>query len=323
MTTTLSRRGLLGPGAAALALAPTFVRAATGGNLEPQPAPPRVENIQNVANAQGRLTVETYLNDRGPYQFIVDTGAERSVIAEDIAQTLGLRVSEDVIVQGIARSLPAKAVQLDTLRMGRVRVNNMPMPLLPRTWLGADGYLGLDAINHQSVTFDFQNRSLIVQPSVGDGKILFVEDEAQIRVNGAGGKLTAVNASVDGARAYAFIDSGAEITIGNSNLFAAMQRNGSTYVNDEIIQLLGVTGGAAVGRVARIERVKVGSISFEHSALVISDLPVFDVWGLADKPALLIGMNFLRQVSSVTIDYGRKEIFFKLASALRIASNRA
>jgi hypothetical protein len=47
---------------------------------------------------------------------------------------------------------------------------------------------------------------------------------------------------------------------------------------------------------------------------VIADLQVFDIWGLSPKPALLIGMNYLRQFLIVSIDYGLKEIRFDLAS---------
>lgn len=326
MSSILSRRGLIGPGAAALALAPSLARAATPAPTAPQtgtrltPVPAKVENIQGGADAQNRLTVETWLNDKGPYQFVIDTGADRSVIADDLAKTLGLASAEDVIVQGIARSLPAQAVQLDNIRMGQVRVNNLPMPVLPRSWLGADGYLGLDVIDRQAVTFDFVNHRLTVQPPDQQSRFLPMADQAVVRVNGSNGRLTAVNGSVDGVKAFAFVDSGAEITIGNTRLFNEMQKQGATYINDDIIQLLGVTGGAAEGRVARIERVKIGSLSFVHSALVISDLPVFDIWGLQDKPALFIGMNFLRQVASFTIDYGRKELHFKLAANMRVAS---
>lgn len=324
MESLLSRRQLIGPAAAALALAPALAYGAT----EAPPPPltgtrlprPKVENIQSGADAQNRLTVETWLNDKGPYHFVVDTGAERSVLADDVAATLGIAPVENVIVQGIARAMPAQAVQLDNIRMGHVRVNNLPMPLLPRSWLGADGYLGLDVIDRQMVTFDFRANQLTIAPSDRENDWLPVADQALVRVSGYNGKLTAVNGSVDGVRADAFIDSGAEITIGNSRLFAAMQQNGAKYANDDIIQLLGVTGGAVQGRVARVERIKIGSVSFEHSALVISDLPVFDVWGLADKPALFIGMNFLRQVDAFTIDYGRKELHFKLAEAIRMAS---
>ena len=311
-----SRRHVFGAGAAALALTPGLARAATGTRLSPPGTPvlPKpVEHIQGGADAQDRLTVETYINEKGPYRFVVDTGADRSVLAEDVADAVGLPSTEDVIVQGIARALPARAVQIADLRFGRIRLSNTPMPLLPRSWLGADGYLGLDAIDRQSVTFDFQNHRLDIAPSDQTTRWMPMADQALVRVNGSGGRLTAVNCSVNGVKAFAFIDSGAEISIGNSHLFNELAKVGGRYINDNVIQLLGVTGGEAQGRITAVERIKMGSISFVNSALVISDLPVFDIWGLDGKPALFLGMNFLKQTSSVTIDYGRKEYRFKLA----------
>src|SRR5215469_2928593 len=202
---------------------PSLARAATGTLIPPAPPfpLPQVENIQGGADAQNRLTVDAFINEKGPFQFVVDTGADRSVIADDVAKSLGLRIGEDMIVQGIARSVPAQSVLLDSLRMDRVSIASLPMPVLPRSWLGADGYFGLDVIDRQAVTFDFQNHSLSIRPSDQLANILPVADQALVRANGANGRLTAVNCTVDGVKAYAFIDSGAQITIGNSHLFAA------------------------------------------------------------------------------------------------------
>jgi len=176
-------------------------------------------------------------------------------------------------------------------------------------------------IDRQAVTFDFQNHRLAIAPSDRITDWVPLADGAVVRVNGTNGKLTAVNCTVDGMKAAAFIDSGAEISIGNTALFNALAREGGKYLNDNIVQLLGVTGGAAQGRIMSIQAIKLGSIRFAHSALVISDLPIFELWDLQDKPALFIGMNFLRQVSSVTIDYGRKELRFRLADNTRLARN--
>jgi len=87
---SFSRRGLLGTGAA-MALAPSAARALTGTRLAPPPLPPQVENIQGTPDAQNRLTVDTFVNEKGPYNFVVDTGADRSVISEELAKELGLR----------------------------------------------------------------------------------------------------------------------------------------------------------------------------------------------------------------------------------------
>ncbi len=79
------------------------------------------------------------------------------------------------------------------------------------------------------------------------------------------------------------------------------------------IPLRGATGGQMLGQLAEISRIRLGNVLFTKTRLAISDLNVFDVWGLADKPALFIGMDFLQQSSSFTIDYRTKEMRFKLA----------
>jgi predicted aspartyl protease len=320
---SLSRRLMLGNAAASLALAPSLARADTGTHLVPNlaPLPPAIEHIQGTPDAQNRLTVEAMVNDRGPFNFVVDTGADRSVLSDDLVKTLGLPPDEDMIVEGIARSMPAASARVARLQFGRTVMTDLVLPSLPRSWLGGDGYLGLDVIDRQAVTFDFLNHRLSIAPSDKITDWVPVADGAVVRVNGTNGRLTAVNCSVNGTKAYAFVDSGAEISIGNTALFNALAKQGGKYLNDNIVQLLGVTGGAAEGRIMGVESIKLGSIRFANSALVISDLPIFELWDLQNKPALFIGMNFLRQVSSVTIDYGRKELRFRLADNSRLARN--
>ena len=323
--TLFSRRGLIGQGAAALALTPAMARAATGTRL---PAPdsqlPPPESIQGDRDAQDHLTIDTYINDKGPFSFVVDTGADRSVISDSVVAALGLVQGGDVIVQGIARALPAQSVKLANLRVGRISCDNLETPILPKSLLGSDGYLGLDVIDRQSVTFDFQNRRLTVDPSAPprtDWKYSAAgqhnSEGLLVRADGSQGRLTAVDSFVDGTRAYAFVDSGAEISIGNTHLFDRLQRNeGAQYLSEQSVHLIGVTGGAVIGRIMAVKDVQLANVHFSNSILVISDLPVFDIWGLADRPALFVGMNFLRQTSSFTVDYGRKEYRFKLAQTL-------
>jgi hypothetical protein len=59
--------------------------------------------------------------------------------------------------------------------------------------------------------------------------------------------------------------------------------------------------------------IRLMELEFTDCPLVIADFQIFDVWGLHRHPALLIGMNFLRQFSKVSIDYGLKELRFDLA----------
>jgi Aspartyl protease len=310
----VSRRLLLGSGSAAIALG--VARAQTA----PQ-SPPGSENIQGGADAANRLTVATTINGKGPYHFIVDTGADRTVMAADIAADLGLVAGDPVIVQGITSEVQAVTVRLARFSFGRTSMEDVAVPVLPRPGMGADGYLGIDAIDGRRVIFDFQNHTLAIARSPSDWIVEPVRpDEALVRLSGTAGKLTSVDCQVDGVRAHAFIDSGADVTIGNTRLFAELQaKTGKAYLSDAPVVLTGVTGATALGRLTPVSRIRLGGLNFSDGLLVVCDLPVFESWGLAEKPALFIGMNFLEQTSQVTIDYARREVRFKVAQ-LRMAS---
>jgi hypothetical protein len=119
---------------------------------------------------------------------------------------------------------------------------------------------------------------------------------------------------VAGVASAAFIDTGAEVSAGNSPLLEALTDRHPIYVEAGTLPLRGLTGGEIAGRVTRIDRIRLQDLEFTDCALVIADLQVFDIWGLSRKPALLIGMNYLRQFARVSIDYRIKEIRFDLAS---------
>ena len=307
---SLSRRRLLGVSAAALALNPFAVRADELGDA-PTPSPGS-DTLHGNADRDRRMTLDARIDGQGPFRFLVDTGADRSVIAADVATKLGLLGGANVVVQGISRSVPATTARLKSLEVGSIELKDVAIPVLAREWLGADGYLGLDVLNQRKVTFDFRHQMLTINHSQLTSRPVSSPDLV-VHVSGSGGRLTAFDARVDNVPAAAFVDSGAETTIGNSRLFAELQKDGASYVDDRAVPITDVTGGSVAGRITSFSTIKMGAISFLRANLLICDLEVFNVWGLADRPALFIGMNFLGQTSAFSIDFGRKELHFRLA----------
>jgi aspartyl protease len=307
-----SRRRLLGASAAALAFAPSVLQAGEGAGALADSATPEPETIHGDAERDHRMTVAALINGKGPFRFLVDTGADRSVLAADVAQQLGLLGGEDVVVQGISRSIPASTALLHSIKVGSIELSDIAVPVLSREWLGADGYLGLDILDRRRVTFDFRYQTLTIDRS-NQIHGFEISRDLIVRVRGSNGRLTAYDCRVDDVPAAAFIDSGAQVTIGNSLLFAELAKRGATYVSDRIVPVTDVTGGISPGRITSFSTIRLGAITFVRANLLISDLEVFNVWGLADRPALFIGMNFLGQTSAFSIDFGRKELLFKLA----------
>jgi hypothetical protein len=82
------------------------------------------------------------------------------------------------------------------------------------------------------------------------------------------------------------------------------------------VPLTGITGGVVQGNITTVNKVQLDSLVLDGCNIVIADLQIFKLWELSDRPALLIGMNFLRQFSEISIDYGRKELRFELAKLI-------
>jgi predicted aspartyl protease len=316
-----ARRQFLTRGATSLAFASLLAHAQV-----PLPAASDVRQPASTADAPGsvamsdgnatrRPAVDVRINGQGPYRFLIDTGADRSVVAAEVAAAIGLPARDAVTLRGVVRAVAAETVSIAELSCGPIRRGNLLLPTLSTALLGADGYLGLDLLDGHRVTFDFKGHTFQITESRGRlGEFWVAPNEARLRVTGRSGHLRAVNCLIDGVATAAFIDSGAEVSAGNTALMTALMKRDSRHQALSPIQLTDVTGGALSGNVTMIRSIKLNEVTFTDCPLVVADFEVFDVWGLRNRPAVLIGLNFLQQFSRVSIDYGLKEIRFDLAS---------
>ena len=272
--------------------------------------------VNTATDAAGHLTVDVHINGHGPYHFVVDTGADRTILASEVAVELGLSRGEQVMLKGVVRAVLTETVSIRTMTFGSITKKRLIVPTLSRSLLDADGYLGLDFLDGHRVTFDFRNHLLEVsEPRSRFAANWVQENEARIRASGSSGHLKALDCMVDGVPATAFIDSGAEVTAANGPLLAALARRNPDFRETGGIRLIDITGGEILGTVAVVNRIRLTeALIFSDCPLVIADFLVFDVWGLRQRPALLIGMNLLRQFGRVSIDYGLRELRFDLAA---------
>lgn len=324
-----SRRRFVTQGLVAIAAAPAVARAVDGDAVEnpPDPGTPgaaadEAQNtgsgaVRSASETDSRLTTAVYVNDRGPYRFLVDTGAERSLLAQEIAAQLALPRGAQVLVQGVIRGQAASLAETQSLRMGSLVCPPLELPTLPRAMLKVDGFLGLDVLDRHRVIFDFRTETLTVDRPQGFFSALWQgKNEAVVHTLGSSGRLRATNCIVDGIRAAAFVDSGAEVSVINPALHAALRaRAPGQEVTGGRVGLYGVTGGMMEGLAVNIDVITLDALHLTYTPMVVAGLEVFDLWGLRREPALLFGMDCLRRFRRVSIDYGRKELRFEVASA--------
>ena len=115
-----------------------------------------------------RMVVPVMLNGKGPFGFVADTGANRTVVSAEVAAACGLPPAGHAEVHGIAGAEPADLALVRRLAVGSVKSNDLEMPVLPRAQLGADGLLGVDILKGRLMSLQFAlNRFEIAESGRG------------------------------------------------------------------------------------------------------------------------------------------------------------
>ena len=274
-----------------------------------------MEIIKADGDGHQRLTVPVRIGTNGPYDFLIDTGAERTVLARGLAERLGLVPSGKATLVGVAGAIAVDLVDVEEVKLGTRSFYDLSAPLLEGAHIGADGIIGLDGLQNQRVLIDFK-RNLI---AVADAKSLGGNTgyEIVVRAHRRGDQLIMTNALVDGIKTDVVIDTGAQNSIGNRALQTALAKRRK----GEQTQLMSVTGQQIVADVAMTRRIQLGKMDLTGMALAFADAPPFKSLGLHDKPALLLGMGQLRAFQRVAIDFDSKKILFDLPQGSGIAIN--
>lgn len=310
---------------AALALAGTAASAATIVPPLPASLPPPVATLSSpvavspaAEPAPGverlglvmdptRLTLAVTVGGRGPFRFIVDTGAERSVISSALAGALALRPGAALRIITMAGREAVPTALIPRLQLSAARsVRDVQAPVLAAADIGADGMLGIDALRAQHVVFDFRGHAMTIKPpDRGAGN----PDEIVVTARTRRGRLVLGEARVERLRTDVVLDTGAEITIGNEALrraLAARRRLPQVTVGE----LTTITGQTLKVDLIAVRSLTVGTLTFRNMPIAFLDSEAFAELGLAERPALLLGMDALRLFDRVSVDFGARLVRF-------------
>jgi hypothetical protein len=258
----------------------------------------------------GRIVVPVMINGRGPFRFIVDTGASDSTVSPQLAQTLGLKSTEDaILLDGITGTSRVPSVGIDELKAGDLTFKAIRLPVVwAPVMAGADGILGVAGLKSERIVVDFaRNRVTVsrardVAPPPG-----FVRIPAHRLENG----LIMVNADVGWVRARAIIDTGAERSLGNLALRDALRALRERVGAKKMTNVYGSTKEIVPGELLNTAVIGMGRVKIADVTLVYGDFHIFDVWHMKDRPALIIGMDVLGAVRGLAIDFRSQELFLE------------
>ena len=290
------------------------VPVAPGAPLADAPAAPEVDTGQLYAaptrlDRVGRVMAPVMLDGRGPFRFIVDTGATRSAISPHLVERLGLVAGSGAPVRviGVTGDTVAPTVRVARLEAGALRLENLDLPIVePRVFAQADGILGVEGLSGKRLEIDFDADRVAITRSRGDRA---PDGFLIVPVERRRGGILVVAARIGSVRGRALIDTGAERTLGNRELqrrLALARRDGGDP--GMLTRVYGATDAVQQGESVIAPVIRLGDAALDNLEVTFADLPVFRYWKLDAVPALLIGMDLLGVVAQLVIDYRRAEL---------------
>jgi predicted aspartyl protease len=285
-----------------------------------QPATTVVETVRDVEQPdphaitediafriqRDRMTVPVRLSGKGPYRFLVDTGADRTAVSTALVTELGLSSGPTATLHSITGVSQVRTANVPTLELTHNRVRSVQAPVLERAHMGADGILGVDSLRSQRVVFDFRTRLISIVPSK---RRMTRDEDGTIVVTGKlrRGHLIVTSAKANGVPLTVVLDTGSEMTLGNAALRARLEARRKLN-NPEIIEMTSVTGQKLVGEAFYLKRVDLGEVTLRNLVIMFSDAPIFRSLNLEERPAVLLGMNAMRAFEQFSIDFARKQL---------------
>ena len=305
---TLNRRelGLILAAATTSAL-PTFAQP-VDPTSETSDAPTRVDAGND---SFARLVAPVFLNGQGPFNFMVDTGANRSCVSKKLAETLSFPEGPSISLHTVVAARLRPSIKVDRLQVGTRSQRNVNIPVVPMPNGEADGVLGVDWLKGRRLVLDFKGKGLeIIAPKTEVSTASRVVVPAQRR----SGQLTLIDADMNGAPISAMIDSGSEISIGNSALRRLLPLPTSSDRSlMRQVQLSTLVGEKFLGEMGYLPFMRLGGLNLGNVPVVFSETHVFALWDLHKKPAIILGMDLLTQFSAVALDFGRSTVRFDIA----------
>ena len=259
-----------------------------------------------------RLTVAVEINGAGPFQFVVDSGADRSAIGQRLSRLLELPSRDCFRLHGMAGTSLVPAVLLHRLRLGSGVLENVAAPVLPDAALGADGLIGIDALAGQRLKLDFEARSITLEDASRRSRFLAGEPgDIVVTARRQRGQLILAAASSVGVGMLAVIDTGSEVTIGNGALRARVFGRRQQQPPRRV-ELISVTGQPVAADLVVLPELTIGGLTLRNLPVAFADVPPFALFGLADTPSVLLGTDVLQAFRRVTLDFRRRKVRFTL-----------
>lgn len=253
----------------------------------------------------GRIWAPVYINEKGPFRLVLDTGSSHAAVNASVAKALGMDLTnaKKVMLRGVTGSRVVPTITVDSLIIGDLQLRPARLPIVIDALGGADGVLGTDGLLDKRIFIDFRNDRITIFRSRFERA---PRGYITIPVKIEDGLLVA-RVHIGSMPATAIIDTGGQGSIANEAFRAAISRRiaAKDFMADEIT---GATLDVQRGSRVRMPPIKLGEVLIRQAHITSGDLHIFQTWDRLKNPTVLLGMDVLGLFDVMIIDYRRKEL---------------
>lgn len=266
-------------------------------------------DVMALGELADRMTVPVSIAGAAPQPFVIDTGAERSVVSRQLAGLLGLAAGPSVRLTTMTGESRVATVVVPSLSVGPVHeARAFNAPALEARHMGAHGLLGIEQLRAHMVSIDFDANQISLRRSRREGGRAEPKpratDEIVVTAKSRMGQLIVTEAEFEGTRVTVVIDTGSQISMGN----LALQRKLQRIPLKGPIDMTSVTGETLRVNYHVAQEMKLGGVTMQGVPVAFADIPPFERFGLSKRPALMLGMDAMRGFRRVEIDFPERKV---------------
>jgi predicted aspartyl protease len=257
-----------------------------------------------AGGAQPLILLPIHVNDHGPFDFILDTGAGTSLLTPELAKQLNVKIVGSKEGQSAGGKVAVSLAKADSLAVGEARIDDVDLGIVDLAHVGKtigakiDGDLGYNFLKHFRVTINYRDCEIrFDDPKRVEAIARAAKTAVPIRLASPAKPLLLIDVHLNGRGPFQFaIDTGTSTTAITPQLANELGISTSPVG-------AGTTAGAQVDvRAGNIESFQLGGAKIDNMTVVVADF--FEMLSAAIGAKLdgIVGYNFLRNYK-VAIDY--------------------
>ena len=226
----------------------------------PLAADPSNQTIPFKLQESHLIVVDGSIGGLNPLKFLIDTGANYSVVDEGVAQKLRLRrIAQDQRLAAFGQTSPMERVVLSGLRLGPI-LTSLPCIVLDLSDWDVDVIIGMDLLRRNNFTIDYRSKTIRF------GARDHLDSAANFEIDGS---RLVVSVQLDGQPLRLCVDTGATtLTVHRSRVKSWKRRipRGRPIRFDHV-------AGTSHGMKVRLEEVQIGPSTWRGVNAFVLDTP--------------------------------------------------